>query len=56
MRFVLDVLSYIICKKSVRLCGLADFLVFCGWLGWLGWLVVIRGILGMGRGSVGVGL
>jgi hypothetical protein len=53
VRFVLDVLSYIICKKSVRLCGLADFFVFCGWLGWL---VVIRGILGMGRGSVGVGL
>lgn len=54
MRFVLDVLRYIICKKSVRLCGLSDFLFFV--VGWVGWMVVIRGIWGMGRGSVGVGL
>ena len=25
-------------------------------VGWVGWMVVIRGILGMGRCSVGVGL
>ena len=43
MRFVLDVLRYIISEKSVRLCGFADFFV-----------VGMRG--GMGRGSVGVGL
>lgn len=46
MRFVLDVLRYIISEKSVRLCGFADFFLF--------FVVGMRG--GMGRGSVGVGL